>query len=136
MIVTKAVIVSTNQQVKDCMGAARLGQRYAVPQRLLLHKSNFSQAVENMATEEMRKKPPDLQGMQSTKRRLGNIIRDGETEILEGDHKALLVFGGTILQMRKSLYTFWLFVRRMYALLVTMTIYVCRRHCNLCNVEY
>lgn len=75
------------------MDAARRAEGYTVPQRLQFHVSQHAQAVENVATEEMRKKPPQLQDVQSAKRKLGEMIRHGESEILESGHSEILLAG-------------------------------------------
>ncbi len=75
------------------MEAAKHSEGYVVPQRLQFRLSQHAQAVENVATEEMRKKPPQLQSVQSAKRKLGEIIRHGESEILEGGHNEILLAG-------------------------------------------
>lgn len=82
-------------QVKDCIEAAKMGREYQVPSELSVHLKStvHRQAVENMGTEEMRKKPPDLHNAQNTAQQVGNVMRDGEIEVWEGDHKALLLFG-------------------------------------------
>lgn len=73
------------------MDEARRGLLYDVPPALSQHqKSGHGQALENMGTEEMRKKPPEVRHMNT--RRLG-LVGHGETELWEGDHKAFIVFG-------------------------------------------
>lgn len=75
------------------MEAAQQSEGYTVPQRLQMQVSHHAQAVENVATEEMRKRPPELQDLQMTRRKLGQLVRHGESEILEGGHREVLVAG-------------------------------------------
>ena len=75
------------------MEAAKRSEGYTVPQELQTRVGQHAQAIENVATEEMRKKPPQLEDVQSTRRKLGEMLRHGESEILEGSHKEILVAG-------------------------------------------
>jgi hypothetical protein len=78
-------------QVEACMSLARVGKEYSMP-AVGGSARKFAQAVESMATEEMRKKAPGEEDP-SRKRQLGEMIRDREDEVLEGDHKALYILG-------------------------------------------
>ena len=77
------------------MEAARRSESYTVPRSLQTRVSQHAQATENVATEEMRKKPPQLEDVQSTRRKLGEMLRHGESEILEGGHNEILVAGAS-----------------------------------------
>lgn len=78
------------------MEAAKLGHKYEVPLRrhFLLEQG---QALDGRAIAEDSSKRLKISEQRTLdKQRLGEMLRDGENEILEGDHKALIAFGNDI----------------------------------------